>query len=146
LVAAAAILGVGAYFDRLTALDGEFAVLQKRAVQLVRQTPETSAPAEAFKNRFWPPGPLPEPLTFATSVQQMLRAAGLGVTGSRVLPGQPTNTWVEFQVDGNIEEWFRFLKDLRTHDPRTVFRSLSLVRRAGTQYTIVFEVGHVVLP
>ncbi len=146
LVAAAVVLGLGAYFDRLTALDGEFAALQKRAVQLVRQTPETSAPAEAFKIRFWPAGPLPEPLTFAASVQQMLSAAGLRVAESRVLPAQPANSWIEFQAEGDIEGWFRFLKDLRTHDPRTLFRSLSLVRHAGSQYTVVFEVGHVVLP
>jgi hypothetical protein len=145
--AAILVLGVGAYFDRLSSLDEEFSALQKRAVRLEQSAPtDTGTASEVFKARFWQSGPLPEPLVFASTVQETLSGAGLHVTESRVLPVLPGSSWVEFQADGDIEEWFRFLRDLRSRDPKTLFRSLSLVHRAGALYTIAFEVGHVVLP
>jgi hypothetical protein len=147
LAAAAVIFGVGAYLDRLSALDDQFVLLQKRALRQASATPaESDAGTESLKARFWADGPLPQALPFASVVQDVLKAAGLGIMQSRILPADAHSSWVEFQTEGGIEAWFSFLKNLRARDPKTLFHGVTLVHRSGTSYFITFEVGHVALP
>lgn len=144
---AAVIFGVGAYFDRLTMLDQEFVALQKRVLLQVSSSAvaPSDTESETLRARFFPAGPIPAPLLFASSVQDTLKNAGLTIAESRVLPADTSNSWVEFRVEGDIEAWFAFLRNLRGQDARTLFRSLSLIHRSGARYFITFEVGHVVL-
>jgi hypothetical protein len=140
------LFGFGAYLDRLAALDEEFAALQKRAVRLAQPTQVSETPDEMFKTRLLPAGPLPDSLAFATVVQEELRKTGMSISGSHVVVPTPTSSWVEFQAEGTMEAWFRFVKGLRTRDPKTLFRSLSAARKEGARYSLVFEVGHAILP
>lgn len=152
LVAASALaLGIDLYLGRLTRLDAEFIDLQKRALSSTRSSLASrdagkASSWEGLKERFFAPGTLPEPLTLASRVQGDLKAVGIHVAESRVLESTKSAQWIQYRAEGDIESWFRFLRLLRDQDPRTLFRSLSLVKKEGFSYAIAFEVGHAVLP
>lgn len=151
LAAAALLFGLSAYFDGLSRLDAQFITLQKRALRLTQavvltKSSESAASFGDLKERFYAPGSLPDPLALAARVQAVAKTEGLGILESRVTENTPSAQWVQYHAEADIEAWFRFLQVLRREDPRTLFRTLSLVKKQGFSYAIVFEVGHVVLP
>ena len=145
---AALVVGLGSYLDGITRLDAEYVSLQKRALR-VRQAALEARPAAAvgpLKERFFVPGTLTDPLVLASRVQAALKSSGLQVLQSRVVESTASSQWIEFHAEGEITAWFRFLRALRQQDARTLFRSMSLLRKQTGGYAITFEVGHAVLP
>ena len=150
VVASAGILiGLSSYLEAITRLDAEFISLQKHALRLTQASlasgAEGSLPSLGnLRERFYSPGTLPDPLTLASRVQTAMKAAGLSALESRIMESTATAQWVQYKAEGRIEYWFRFLQLVRENDPRTLFRTISLVKKQGFSYAITFEVGHVV--
>lgn len=156
LAAAGLLVGLGSYLQAIARLDSEHADLQKRVLRVTQASTAqaSTAPQGALsgaslrrlKELFFAAGTLPDPLTLASRVQAALKKAGLVVQESRVMENSGTAQWVQFHAEGSIDSWFRFLQVLRGQDPQTLFRTISLVRKQGSLYAMLFEVGHVVLP
>jgi hypothetical protein len=150
LVASGVAIGLDVYLERLTALDNEFVTLQKRALKdqesNANRQGDIAANWNGLKARFFAPGKLPDPLSFAAKVQAALQGAGITIAESRVSESSAGAQWLQYRVSGPIESWFQFLGTLRSRDGRTLFRSFSLVKKDGASYAIVFEVGHAILP
>lgn len=143
------VIGLGAYWEQLSNLDAEFIGLQKRALRVSQTALLAKLPEKTsldVKDRFFDPGKLPSPLSLATEAQTALQSAGLSILESKVKETTATSQWVQYMTQGDISSWFRFLQTLREQDPKTLFRTISLVRKESFLYSITFEVGHVVLP
>lgn len=143
------VVGLGSYWEQLSKLDAEFVGLQKRALRVAQTAVLAKLPEKPsldVKDRFFEPGTLPNPLSLATEAQAALQSAGLAILESKVEETTEASQWVRYMTQGDISSWFRFLQMLREQDPKTLFRTLSLVRKEGYTYSITFEVGHVVLP
>jgi hypothetical protein len=151
LAASALCLGLDLYLERLTRLDTEFITLQKRALRDTQLALTSGGNASGvswgeLKDRFYAPGTLTDPLTLASQVQAAVKDSGLSIAESRVTESSSTAQWVQYRVEGSIESWFRFLKLIRSQDPKSLFRSMSLIKKEGSTYAIAFEVGHAVQP
>lgn len=142
-------VGLGSYWEQLSHLDAEWIGLQKRALRVTQKALLAKLPEKTsldVKDRFFAPGSLPNPLSLAAEAHAALQSAGLSILESKVKETTATSQWVQYMTQGDIASWFRFLRALRDQDPKTLFRSLSLVRKENVLYSITFEVGHVVLP
>jgi hypothetical protein len=151
IAAAGLMLGLSSYFEGLSRLDNEFLALQKRSVRAAQAALRAGSSDGAsswsnLKDKFYAPGTLPDPLTLASRVEASLKTAGIHVLESRVIENSASAQWIQYHAEGNIDPWFDFLLLLRKEDPRSLFRSMSLVKKQGFSYAISFEVGHVVLP
>ena len=148
LGAAGVVVGLGSYWEGLSKLDSEFVGFQKRALRVTQTAVLAKLPERTLdvKDRFFDPGTLPSPLSLASEAQAALKSAGLSILESRVEETTDSSQWVQYMTQGDISSWFRFLQTLRQQDPKTLFRTLSLVRKEAFTYSITFEVGHVVLP
>ena len=151
LAGAGLLIAAQAWFETRARLDDEFIALQGRALRIVQSDhgeppPGSGAALSLLRKRFYSPGSLPEPLGLASLAQSSLERAGLRLVESRIAESSATAQWVRYSVRGDIGAWFRFLQRLRHEDPSTLFRTLSLVRKEGSDYEISFEVGHAVIP
>ena len=151
LASAGLVLGLGSYLEGLSRLDAEFISLQKRVLQVTQssqasQSSWSASSLSSLKERFFAPGTLPDPLVLASRAQADVKASGLLILESRVTDNSNKAHWVQYHAEGHIESWFRFLQLLRHQDPQACFRSISLVKKQGSNYAITFEVGHVSLP
>ena len=149
LVSAGVVVGLSSYLQAIVRLDLEFVALQKHALRLTQTSLSTRDSGSVsswgnLKERFFAPGTLPDPLSLASRAQSAIKASGLTILESRVTENTGTAQWVQYHAEGQIESWFRFLELVRGQDPKTLFRSMSLVKKQGFLYAVAFEVGHVV--
>lgn len=149
--AAGLLLGLSTYLDELSRLDTAFIALQKRALRITQtslraESSGSTSSLRTLRDRFYTPGTLPDPLSLAVRVQAVAKESDLGILESRVTENSPSSQWILYHAEGPIESWFRFMQLLRGEDPKTLFRTLSVVKKQGFSYALTFEVGHAVLP
>ena len=150
LAAVALLVGLSNYLESISRLDSEFIELQKHALRLTQASVNAQDPSNVsswgnLKERFFAQGTLQDPLALASRVQSALKASDIVVLESKVVENSGSSQWVQYRAEGAIESWFRFLQLLRSQDSKSLFRSVSLVRKQGFLYSIAFEVGHAVI-
>lgn len=150
LIGTAVAIGIDVYLERLAALDADFIALQKRALRDVQAAQGSRRAAKGdwsrLKEKFFTPGTLSDPLEFASLVQETLKSSGLAVSESRIMENSASSQWLQYRTEGSIDSWFRFLTLIRNKDVRSLFRTISIVKKEGPSYAIAFEVGHAVQP
>ncbi len=140
------------WFDEVTRLETEHQAQRLAATRVLTQAlaaPGDSIPTRSLARleaRFWSPGQAPSVLTFSTQVRDAARAAGLALSGLRVVEEGPGLAWVQLQGQGPVGRWFSFLGVLTKDDPRVLFRRVLAKKTEGDDYSYTCEVGYASLP
>ena len=151
LGAAGLAVGLDLYIGRIDSLDREFGDLEKRARRVESEARREPSDSNAAiwgdpKTRFFPPGSLPEPLSFASRIETGIKDSGLALREFRVLESSSSAQWLQYRAEGRIEGWFQFVGRMTETDRKALFRTISIARKEGSRYAIAFEVGHAVQP